>query len=245
MKFSAVEWQSFSQKKDLEQIKKYIERQQHYETSFLSQIISIFLGTALTLGLSLSEKEIDIAVIKIIWIFISLVCLFALLYPWIKYNIKERITKKRNKLIKPAQEFINSFDNEICYFVLMSDSYFQMLNKATASSTPPKNELVCFYYIEGSYYFNKAVGEMCSLHNIVNDVLTTNTNSIISERKISVLRYHNIVDILEGIYTQIKANSNIVDIMVQDDIDLINNINKQFYEKLEQLQSHVEEQLET
>ena len=119
--FSAVDWQSFSLKKDIEIISKEIKNSNAIQLSFFAEISLVVLGAALANIISGNQ---------IFWIVISILSFIPALFLIIKaVRQKYRESRAGNDMVRP-KDFIDSFDNSICYYVLMSKSYYSMLMKS-------------------------------------------------------------------------------------------------------------------
>ena len=219
--FSAVDWQSFSLKKDIEIISKKIKNSNAIQLSFFAEISLVVLGAALANIISGNQ---------IFWIVISILSFIPALFLIIKaVRQKYRESRTGNDMVRP-KDFIDSFDNSICYYVLMSKSYYSMLMKSIHGKKKISIDVQRFYYIEASYYMNKAIAELSPIVKIADKVLTKDTNQVIEKRMISIARYHNIKNLLKTIYFFLKKQQSIIGYLKEG--NMIIQTNKEYFEQL-------------
>ena len=224
-KFSAVEWQSFSLKKDIEVISKKIKNSNAIQLSFFTEISLVVFGAAFANIFSHSEN------ITKFWIVISVLSFIPALFLIGKALYQKHIEKRPgNDMVKP-KDFIDSFDNSICYYVLMSESYYSMLIDITQGINNVSTDVQRFYYIEASYYMNKAIAELSPISKIADKVLTRDTNNIVEKRFISIARYHNLKNLLESIYSYLKNQQSIIESLKEGHI--IIQTNEEYSQQLE------------
>ena len=139
-----------------------------------------------------------------------------------------------------AKEFKDVFDNEICYYILMAESYYNMLIENSANfpvapapmgkDNPCDDSIKRFYYIEASYYFNKAIMLLRPIYNIASDVLSQKVNGVYQDKKIAIARYENACQMLKCIYDYLNDNKDIVSGL--DHSDTIIEVNNKYMENL-------------
>ena len=230
-KFTAIEWQSFSLKKDIEIIVKWFQSNRIIQISLLCEIILVILGVAL---ICIFEHIREQPFFWIILFGLSLIPILILLLKWCKNIYLER--QYEYDKMNP-REFIDTFDNEITYYTLIAESYCVMLDEALSDDSDHNiivnDEIVYFYYIQASYYFQKAITGLVSINNIVIDVLSTNEKSILRKKLIALPRYKNISKLLSSIYNYLEKKYNAISILDSD--KLISRLNKDRKELLEHL----------
>jgi len=197
-KFTAIEGQSFSLKKDIEDIKLKLEN------SYKIQYATIFQIVLAIFGIILENKKDSIFLAIVIAGFIQLLIL----------GIKKYRESKQIKDLMNSKDFIDAFDNEIVHYTLISESYCSMLaeilvNKETNASVVSE-DVIHFYYIQASHYFQKAINELVPINNIVDKVLSSNAKDIIEKKLISLPRYKNLKKILEIIYKDIETYESLI-----------------------------------
>ena len=201
-KFTAAEWQSFVTQKDIESITKKIKASSEVQSSTFFEIALVVFGAALQ-NLFVEEK-------KLIWICVcigSLIPAFYLLGKALCQKMKS--TAAGTDRVNP-REFIDRFDNQICYYVLMSESYYSMLRDAKDDMNLDR-DIKRFYFIEASYYMNKAINELAPIHNIASSVLSGANVDIIGKRMISTARYNNLCNLLKSLQKYLADHEDILE----------------------------------
>jgi hypothetical protein len=201
-KFTAIEWQSFSLKKDIEVIVKKLKDNRVIQISLLFKIALVTLGAAL-------PKIFDVAKQQCFWVILSVLSITPFIYlgfKWIRRKCKEN---ERSYDQMDPRDFIDAFDNEIVYYILTSESYCTMLTEALSNNNTSTN-VVYFYYIQASYYFQKTITDLSSINNIVNEVLSSKEDDIIAKKLISLPRYKNIKSSITTIYEYLESNKNTI-----------------------------------
>ena len=226
-KFSAVDWQSFSLKKDIEAISKKIKNSNDIQLSFFAEISLVVFGVAFGNIFADAHKE------AILWIVLSALSFIPALILIGKALLQKYIENRPGSdMIKP-KDFIDSFDNSICYYVLMSESYYSMLIDITQKNDTISPEVQSFYYIEASYYMNKAIAELSPIVKIPDKVLTMDTNHIVEKRLISIARYYNLKNLLETICAFLEQQKQIVGSLEKGNI--IIQTNQEYLQQLKQI----------
>jgi len=228
-KFTAVEWQSFSLKKDIEIIVKKLQDDRAIQLSLLGEIVLVISGAALTKIFTGIEESIYF------WIILILLSVIPLAKWIIEIIKKNRPGSDR----MPPRDFINAFDNEITYYVLISESYHTMLidaleyNSNSANIKKIPKDTIHFYYIQTSYYFKKAIADLTPVYNIASDVLSLDADTIVIKRHIALPRYYNVRKLLMTIFKYLEDHKNIMDDL--QDGELIIKLNKKYMENLDRI----------
>jgi len=224
-KYTPIDWQSFSLKKDIEIIVKKLQNHNRIQFSLIWEIVLAIFGVAL------SNIFKDINKHQLFWIILLVVtCIPFLVFAIIeivKWINKKRKEKDSSFDQKNIRDFIDNFDNEIAYYILMSESFYTMLMEAISDkSNQIDKNIIHFYYIQASYYFKKAIYDLAPLHNIADKVLSNKPEKIKTKRLISYSRYYNASNLLTSIYNYIDANKNLLDDL--KDGDIIVKLNNDF-----------------
>lgn len=234
MKNKVNEWQELSQKKDIEKILKVISHNESiayalvfdFAIAVIAIIIDKFLSDELRTNMS--------------WLF--WVLLVVSLIPFIVISLIgiRNLIRKRNGAynVYSVSELIDSFDNDICYYVMMADTYNQMLKDSIAQSD---NNVAVFYFIETWYYINKAKSKMYKMLYKTKQIFTNESNDVVQRNMITIPRLVNIVMIMEDIRISsneflenkelVLPDKSIVEINKKYDQayrDFINQINESF-----------------
>lgn len=207
MKNKVNEWQELSLKKDIEKIVKVISRKQVID-------YSIIIDLGIAVAALLLDNLLSQTAPERIWLFWCLFVPCALLLAWHLWQFIGELLKKHNSKysVYPIQELIDSFDNDICYYVMMADAYNQMLTDAITQD----NNLVTFYYIETWYYINKAKAKMYSMQFKTKQIFTKEPDDVVKKNKILISRLVNITQIMEDIRISTNALISNKAIRIQD-----------------------------
>lgn len=240
-KFTPIDWQSFSLKKDIEIIVRKLQDNRVTQLSLLGEIAIVVLGVAL------SNIFVDIAKQQYFWIILSVLSIIPFLI------IAIRCISKKHKEIEASsdrmdpREFINAFDNEIAYYILMSESYYSMLTEALSynetHADKVSNDMIHFYYIQACYYFSKTIADLAPINNIANKVLSSNVEDIMTKRLISLSRYYNIKNLLITISDYLKSQVSIMDGLVNG--ATIVDLNIEFRKNLDRIDGEISKSLKS
>jgi hypothetical protein len=212
-KVNEIKWQSLSLKKDIE-----LKGNRAFQEALLTQIIIMILGIVLPGIFNFDE-------FKYYWIILLGLCLISLLKTFICWKIK------KNELLSGIMEpriFIDAFNNEIVEYVLTLESYYTMLTKALSNNNNHANtiskDMIHFYYIQTSTFFQKTITALSSINNIAPEVLSLDKDDAVIYGLIPFSRYKNINSLLKTIYEYLEVHKNIIDEL--DRGELIIELNK-------------------
>jgi hypothetical protein len=194
MKYSAYNWQDFSQKKDIEQIIKLLKGLKSTFIVVLVEIAYVIIGVVFNRIYENISPDLK-TIYFIILIGISL-------FPALFYLCKEMYKKIMKHFYPIASmshiEMIDSFDNEICYYILMADSFGELF---TNSKSTISDGLVKYYLLEMVFYKNKAIDRLNRFHNyqeiFENDFIERTMQSRC--KKISLVRLNLMFTLLDEI----------------------------------------------
>lgn len=189
------DWQEMALKKDIEKI---IRRMDSNNTVFYSVCWEITLTFAAIFVENIIHIENAKKCIVLFFIF-----LLAVIPPLVIIVAKVtvlifRILKSR-KGNYSVREFVDVFDNQVSYWVMMSNSYAKILSEMENTE-----EEFIFIYQEGCYYNNKAMDELYKMKPVIDKVFS-NMQEIVKRKKL--------VELQRLINTQalIIANQNMLD----------------------------------
>ncbi len=192
MKNKVNEWQELSLKKDIEKISRVITRNKLITSAFIFDIAIAVIAIVIDKFLSPADES------NRTWLFwalfvMSLVPLVVILL----IAIRDQIRKRNGAYnVYSVSELIDSFDNDICYYVMMANTYNQMLNDSIKQGD---NNVAVFYYIETWYYVNKAKSKMHKMLYKTKQIFTKEPNDVLQRNMISISRLVNIIMIIEDI----------------------------------------------
>lgn len=215
------EWQEMALKKDTEAILKKIVSN---EPVFLSLSWEIIIAV----GSIIIDHLFDIESVSIyIWYFCfaaaiipPILILFFRAKKWI--DSVERV--RAGKL--SIRKFIDTFDNQICYCVMTSNSYCNLLE-----SLPEEKKIEkVFLFQEGSYYNNRSIQELCRMQPVISKVFSDNQATVFKDNLVSLSRLLSMLEMMNE--CQLKLDRNIAD---QKDCSIVQDqvtINNKFYERI-------------
>lgn len=204
-KYDALDWQSFSQKKDIEEIVKNTKDRNIIQ--FISTVeicLAIFSLLANSLFKDAVPRWFSVTVI-----IISILALFFPFYPSISRYIKRNLPGGDSP---NAKSMVDLFDNDICYYVLMAESYSDKIGKIDKSNVTNVDQ---FYFIETCFYINKAIYDLSLTSNCPN-LYSVQVEDLFLNKRISYTRLKNIFNILDNCIKQINCYK---DIISEIDID--------------------------
>jgi hypothetical protein len=211
-RFTPIEWQSFSQKKNIEQILKRLDSVNSFGVSIIWEMVLIVFSVGLTNVFQeiLSPRELKNGQIIIYSLAFLPIVIFFICFAWSFYK------RKRLPMQLSPRNFIDQFDNEICYNAFMAESFYSMLletnpSKENSPIAHAYEETKQFYYIEASYYFMKATQALCPFYFMKEKVVSTDPEMIIGKKLIAYARYENILSLLKKIFLYLEANENILE----------------------------------
>lgn len=211
-KYDALDWQSFSEKKNIEEIAKNTKDKNEIQ---ITAAIEIAMGVS-----SIVSNVIFCGKVLIIASWITLiVSLIPLIWLGIKYSIRFYNKNKRGNDIPNVFSLIDLFDNDICYYAMMAESY---TNKLDSIDDNIPYSVKQFYFIETCFYINKAIYSLSLTSNCKDKLYSTDKKKLHQNRNISYTRLKNIFDILDLCISRLSTKFNII-----SNIDIEKN-----YEKL-------------
>lgn len=184
--YDALDWQTFSQKKNIEEIVKNTKDKNHIQ---LTAIIEICFVT-----ISLAVDNVFGNEYSLLWwivAILSLIPIVALLIREIVRYIKQH--RPREKNIPNPKEMIDLFDNDTCYFILMAESYCHKFNKKM------NENMYDFYVIETCFYLNKAIDNLINMTGCVEKIFSKDINVLDGSKVISITRLINMFKIMNSI----------------------------------------------
>lgn len=195
-KFPINDWLTIQTRKDLTYIKRRLEHESVSYAIFADLFIAVFsfvMDHILWPVADVDTGKLEQVVPLWYWICtaVFLVGVPALIFSC--SYMKKRRYQADVKKVMPVDYLIDMFDNEICYNVMTADSMRDHLMDAT---TTLEDEIRKFYFIEASYYANKASSQLFYFKNQGQNAIQTAT----SFGGVSFSRFQNVCEIVFKIY---------------------------------------------
>lgn len=218
-KVSFSDWQEMALKKDVEDIKRKISTQEPILFSLCWEIM-FALGTIIVDHLFDTEKAptwVWVVVVICATIPVATILIYKFVH-WI-YSIK--LVQKGNLKI---QSYVDIFDNQVSYWVMLSNSYADMLTEAVndGHSTEAEKE---FLYREGCYYNNKSMQALYSMKSNFNRIFSEDIDDVKRKRLVDLARLHNILKVMNE--QQIQLDEDILGIS-SESIYMQKNMNQSY-----------------
>lgn len=232
-KYTANSWQDFSLKKDIEKI---LAMQKTKETNIDITIISIVISFIAVLV----DKYFDmIGDNKCLYFFIVLMLS---VFPIIIIIIKWIITcQKRSGLAVhglPLKQLIDIFDNEVCYYIMMSESFYDLLKEAVDDTDDTDDNMKLFYYTQICFYKNKAIDKLYFMKSKLNAVFDTDYIAVISKKKVAFARLEIVINIINIINKEIESQNALCEKLKKG--EMLNKINNKYNEYLQSLKQEID-----
>lgn len=185
------DWSDLGVKKDIEQINKKIGTHE----SILATIgVEVFISAAVIILDHLFDAN---SAPRFAWIAAAVFALVPpvfvfgrLLYRWIKKIIRVKHGKY------DINGFVDTFDNSICYWALMCQSFVQLLNENGKGMSPEEK---LFYYQEVHFYINKSYKKLHEMMPIAEKVFTDRPDELKHKRMVSLQRLNIILNLLQRV----------------------------------------------
>ena len=199
-KYDALDWQSFSQKKDIEEIVKNTRDKNALQ-------ITATIEIAMTVSSIVAQNLFNGNTPDILWVIIFFISIIPLIWLAYKYILKIYKKLKPGNDIPSLSSMIDLFDNEICYYALMADSYADKLDNIDKTEI---TAIIQFNFIETCFYVNKTIYNLTITSNSVDKLYSLDCVDLYNNRKISYTRLKNILNIIDLCLDKINRNSFII-----------------------------------
>ncbi|GHU83397.1 hypothetical protein AGMMS50284_6870 [Clostridia bacterium] len=233
--YQANNWQELSLRKELQDIKKVLVKNERKYWAIIFEIGLIFVTIILDRYFEIfPNKEDQKHYLTFLAVIIGITVVI-----WFISTIIPAIAKLQNSVVNPSiNEMINSFDDKICYYAMMSTSFFDLYN--AADETKEKNQKI-FYLIEMCYYRNKIIKILYDMRKSLKNVFETDENFVISSRKISIGRLENIILLLNSITDSIDKEKNHIESL--NEKKSILTVNEEYNKDFQKFKNSVKEEL--
>lgn len=202
-KYDAIDWQTFSQKKNIEEIAKNTKDKNDIQ---LTAVVEIFM----TIASIFADNVLSGTLHSIVWILILATSSVPIIWLLSKYIIRFWKKNLPGSDIPNSQDMIDLFDNDICYYVLMAESYSKEFSDAKKIKKECITDVDRFYFIETCFYVNKAIYNLSKTANNFNVIYSDDVNELYNNRKISITRLSNLLGILDSVIKIIEDNFDII-----------------------------------
>ena len=221
--YHANGWQDFSVKKYVEKIARNTAHTKIINTGIIVDFLLLLVGIIIEQSIPVTEIEKKIYILILI-----IIAILSLSSVWV-VQLFDYIKNKSTRVQHRIRRCVDSFDNEICYYVMMSKSFQDLLNNC--NDNEDKNMRI-FYYTEMCFYRNKTIVELYKMIQILNLVFEINPGKVRSQKKISVFRLENIIKMVNEINDSIKLLEEIIssyhykDVLIEENNDRMDNFNQ-------------------
>lgn len=149
------EWQEMSLKKDVEKIANILDKKKTLETSVLWEAFLAFFAMALD-----HAEMIDIIPKgRVILTIAAIVPLGLMVICMAKHRARE--TKEYKTFSRAKSEFVDDFDNRVCYWVMTANSFCDALSgKIAGLANDEHDESIPFIFQEANFYVNKSIDKL-------------------------------------------------------------------------------------
>jgi len=190
-KLTVNDWQEFSIKKDLEKLNRLVKRTSVIGTTAIFDLSIAFLAVLF----DRLFDNIDLSIRVTVYIVVAIVIIISLLTIFLQ---RGAIFLRRKSISVPSRElreYIDMFDNEIWCFVMMSDSFLDLLTNEHSADKHRK----IFYYSETCFWLNKSIDKLSTMIHKLPGIFENDPNIITQNKKVSVSRLTNLLDIIYSI----------------------------------------------
>lgn len=193
------DWSNLELKKDIERINKKLD---YKEPVFLSICVEIVI----TIGAVLVDHFFDENTIpNYVWIIVSCIAIIPpiviLCYNFVKYLI--RIIRTKNGNLK-TYEFVDTFDNYICYWAMISLSFYDSLK----NNNNLQNDEKMFYFQEANYYLYKSIIALDEMTPVAECVFSNDINESTGKHVVTLNRLETIVRVLLSVKKGLSSETN-------------------------------------
>ena len=231
------DWQEMALKKDTEIIIKKLETHE-------SLFVSLCWEIVVTVGAVLIDHLFDIDNVgNWLWVVCAVAAIIPPVVLFTKWFFKRQVqlhNARKGKL--KIKHYVDCFDNQICYWVMMSNSYSKMLSEMPMD----KRIESIFLFQESSYYINKSIDSLYKMKPIINKVFSQSNERVIQKKLIALYRLVSLLELMKKNRTLAKEKiSPIIDadavreqIAINNKYDgliiaLLNDLNQLYSIKLE------------
>lgn len=224
------DWQEMALKKDVEDIKRKSHSQEPILLSVCWEIV-IAVGTIIIDHLFDTEKT-PTGVWCVVIVLATTPPMLVLIYKLISWGRSVYQIKKGNFKIRA---YVDLFDNQVSYWVMLSNSYANMLTEALndGSCTQAEQE---FLYREGCYYNNKSMQALYRMKPNFEKIFSNDIEVVKRENLIDLARLNNILQVMKE--QQIRLDQDIKKVQCEG-ISLQQELNRRYLADLEEFENDI------
>ena len=227
------DWQEMALKKDMETIIGKLNKQEFSTLALCWEFFLVLIASIIDHLINMNDK---------IWVAIIMLATIPLIVLILK-NMHEFVSAlERVKSGKyNVKGMVDAFDNQICYWVMMCNSYCNLLS----TNKEKKNERI-FLYQEGCYYNNKSIQALYYMKPVIDKVFSDKKEEIIGNNIVAVYRLLGLLEMmnqyrldLDRYVEDLKDDPIIKEQMAINEeykswiMQFIKDVNEQFDEKIE------------
>lgn len=190
------DWQEMALKKDIEQIKKKLTSQEPVLFSLCWELI-LALGSIIVDHLFDTERAPQ-------WVWIAVLvsavvpAILILGYKVLKWINSIRLVKKGKLDIRDS---VDVFDNQISYWVMLSNAYTDMLVEAPEDEKAERE----FLYREGCYYNNKSMRALYEMKPNFHKIFSDNPEDVLKRNLVDLERLRNLLSVMNEQQNKLDA----------------------------------------
>lgn len=188
IKFS--DWQEMAIKKDVEAIRRAITSHEPIVYTLCWEIVIALAAVIVDHLFDTKDVPVIAWVIAVFLAVAPVACV--LIHKMIVWQRSIRIARSG---VLDVKQSVDSFDNQITYWVMMSNSYSSILEKLSKDSAKEGQfEEMVLIYQEGFFYINKSIHALFKMAPVANKVFSFNEKELVEN---SLVSFHRLVSILK------------------------------------------------
>lgn len=213
------DWQEMALKKDTETIIKKLDSHQPIFFSICWEIV-FAVGSIMVDHLFDTTK-----VSNRIWLLCAIVAVLPPVVVLVTKVVQWIFSIYKAKAgIYNIKGYVDVFDNQLCYWVMMCTSYCNLLS----GTRPDQKTEKIFLYQEGFYYINKSIQSLYEMKPIIDKVFSNNHNVVTKNGLIATHRLFNFLDLMKQCSVKLASGVDSIksEQLIQEQI-AINDVFKQ------------------
>lgn len=230
------DWQNMAIKKDLEAILRTVTSHQPIVFSLCWEI-AIALGSIIVDHLfGASNAPTWLWIVTIIAAVGPVLCV--IIYKVFQWAKMVRIIRSG---VLDVRQYVDSFDNQINYWIMMSNSYCDILEELKNKQN--QHEEMVHIYQEGFFYINKSIHALDKMLPVVNKVFSFNEDEIIDRNLISFFRLVSVLKMMNK--NQSRLDDAVSTIVNDPQLIAQRRLNKKYLDKLKRFLRRINAEFES